>query len=295
MHDICFASRFSVTWLFFRKFDGTREIRVDKPAKNAPPPAVKSRLNLFASVSTDLLRARTWRDQDDDDEITSFVATRDTATFVNDTIVSYFACHSGRRRSAAVAVATAESRGRRESRSYSRDGALRLGTVTHRAPPGCIPKMVLLQLPLKRWEFCVMRAGASERASASEGKARREKKREEGERASRRAVASAVTAVTAVILLYAGNKCAPLTHASAIALSLSGSLVLSTLSLCLFPLSLDVYFVVSLSRALCVSRTMHHCCSSSLQRVSLALTHAALYRSGTSLTRSKKSESHAIA
>lgn len=41
------------------------------------------------------------------------------------------------------------------------------------------------------------------------------KKREERERAGR-VVASAVTAVTAVILLYAGNKCAPLTHASAI-------------------------------------------------------------------------------
>lgn len=38
-----------------------------------------------------------------------------------------------------------------------------------------------------------------------------------GRRKEKERAASAVTAVTAVILLYAGNKCAPLTHASAIA------------------------------------------------------------------------------
>lgn len=74
---------------------------------------------------------------------------------------------------------------------------------------GCIPKMVLLQL-VKRWEFRVMRA--------SKGEARYERSaKKEKERA---AVASAVTAVTAVILLYAGNKCASLTHASAIAFTI---------------------------------------------------------------------------
>lgn len=54
------------------------------------------------------------------------------------------------------------------------------------------------------------------RASKGEARYERSAKREK----KRAAVASAVTAVTAVILLYAGNKCAPLTHASAIELTI---------------------------------------------------------------------------
>lgn len=51
--------------------------------------------------------------------------------------------------------------------------------------------------------------------------------------------ASAVTAVTPVILLYAGNKCAPLTHASAIP-ALSSILDLARLSTCSLEESPDV-------------------------------------------------------
>lgn len=65
-----------------------------------------------------------------------------------------------------------------------------------------------------------------------EGEARwkRSGKKEE----ERTAVAPAVTAVTAVILLYTGNKCVPLTHASAIALTIRLSLSSLLFSLFLF-------------------------------------------------------------
>lgn len=97
--------------------------------------------------------------------------------------------------------------------------------------------MVLLQLPLKRWEFYVMRA--------SKGEARRERHgKKEKERA---AVASAVTAVTAVILLYVGNKCAPLTHASAIALAIWLSLSLPP------PFSLSAALALSFFPSCCFS------------------------------------------
>lgn len=70
--------------------------------------------------------------------------------------------------------------------------------------------------PLKRWEFCVTRGQRAD------------------ERRERGRAASAVTAVTPVILLYAGNKCAPLTHASAIP-AFSSILVRPRAHLYLFP------------------------------------------------------------
>lgn len=53
---------------------------------------------------------------------------------------------------------------------------------------------------------------------ASKGEARSERSVKKKKEPT--AVASAVTAVTAVILLYVGNKCPPLTHASAIVLTI---------------------------------------------------------------------------
>lgn len=100
------------------------------------------------------------------------------------------------------------------------------------------------------------------------------KKREERERAGR-VVASAVTAVTAVILLYAGNKCAPLTHASAIALAIR-----------LHPPFLSLSSSASLMLFLSLSLTGYPYL---VLRVSLTA-----YCSGTSFTRGKKSGLHTI-
>lgn len=99
---------------------------------------------------------------------------------------------------------------------------------------------------------------------APEGEARYERKCEEGERAA--AVASAVTAVTAVILLYACNKCAPLTHASAITFTIL-TLPSSFLFLCVSQAS-SASLSLSSALPLLFSTTLFYACHNTAARVS---------------------------
>lgn len=91
----------------------------------------------------------------------------------------------------------------------SRGGKNKGGKRLHLSVPLCS-----LSAAHRKW-FCFSSAAKTMGILRYTRATGRWKERRERERKRGRA-ASAVTAVTPVILLYAGNKCAPLTHASAI-------------------------------------------------------------------------------